>query len=461
MQNKISVAFTFLVVIYIAIIQFYNLGKLPIVQWDESRLAVNAAEMTINRSYLVTTYENLPDLWNTKPPLMIWLQSACMTLFGIHEFSVRFPSAISGFICILFLGFWVQRISKSWFVSSFAMLVLAVSGGFIQLHGSITGDYDALLSLFVLLSVYHFTRLYFDKNPKSIIYFPLFVSLAVMSKSAAGIIMFPLFVLYPLAQKKWKSLYQISLALSLAIIPFIVYCLLRENANSGYIEKMWLNDFGGRFNEVIEGHGHPWYYYLENLVFERMTYFIYLLLPAIIWFVFKKNHSMIFLSFFVVGFLLILSVSKTKIHWYDMPLLPLISLLISVFLYQIIELIRSRLVKGIIAIIVFLMCLPLIVQKFNFISQHQNMSLSFDHYELSEYLRNYNDKEPLRYVSLNYDPEFYFYTKSNPLIKKGIIGQFKEGEKVVLQNVFESDFASEHDYEVIETYKGVKCVRVK
>jgi 4-amino-4-deoxy-L-arabinose transferase-like glycosyltransferase len=285
---KIGNIFFFITLLYVAVLQFYNLGKLPIVQWDESRLAVNSAEMTLNHSYLVTTYENQPDLWNTKPPLMIWLQSACMTLFGIHEWSVRFPSALSGFICILFLGFWTQSISKSWFVASFAMLVLAVSGGFIQLHGSITGDYDALLSLFVLLSVYHFTRFYFDENPKSIIYFSLFVSLAVMSKSAAGLIMFPLFVLYPLAQKKWKYFFKISLALAMAVIPFIVYCVLRENASSGYIEKMWLNDFGGRFNEVIEGHGHPWYYYLENLVFERMAYFIYLLLPAIIWFVFKR-----------------------------------------------------------------------------------------------------------------------------------------------------------------------------
>jgi hypothetical protein len=168
-----------------------------------------------------------------------------------------------------------------------------------------------------------------------------------------------------------------------------------------------------------------------------------------------------FLSLFVISFLLILSISKTKIHWYDMPLLPLISLLIAVFVFQIIELIKSRLAKGITAVIVFLICLPLIVQKFNFISEHQNMELTFEHYELSEYLRGYKGKEPLRYISLNYDPEFYFYTKSNPLIKKGVIGQFKTGEKVVLQNVFESDFAAKYAYDVIEIYKGVMCVRIK
>ena len=43
---------------YVLFLQFYHLGELPIVQWDESRLAVNAAEMSQSNNFLISTFEN-------------------------------------------------------------------------------------------------------------------------------------------------------------------------------------------------------------------------------------------------------------------------------------------------------------------------------------------------------------------------------------------------------------------
>ncbi|MBJ6109715.1 hypothetical protein JAO73_11875 [Hymenobacter sp. BT523] len=43
--------------------------------WDEARLAVNATEILQSGDWLITRYDGQPDLWNTKPPLFIWLQA--------------------------------------------------------------------------------------------------------------------------------------------------------------------------------------------------------------------------------------------------------------------------------------------------------------------------------------------------------------------------------------------------
>jgi 4-amino-4-deoxy-L-arabinose transferase-like glycosyltransferase len=456
----LGLTFVSLVTCYVAFLQFYRLGQLPIVQWDESRLANNAAEMYINQSFLVTTYENQPDLWNTKPPLMIWLQSASIAMFGINEFAIRFPSALSGFLCIIFLGFWMFQISKSYYWSGLTMLLLVVSGGFIQLHGSMTGDYDALLSLFVLLSVYHYSKFYFDTKEKSLLWMIVFVSLAIMAKSAAAFIMFPLFFVLPIFQKKWQIVLKLGLGLLISVLPFIVFCILRENANSGYIKHMWQNDFGGRFNEAIEGHRQPWYYYLENLTFERFNEFIWLFIPGIVWFVFKKNLRMTFISLFILGFILILSIAKTKIHWYDMPILSLISLVIMVFISQVIFIIKKSTFKIAYRVIILAALFPSIISKFNFIVYHENLKLSFDHYELSEYLRAYKGKDKLRYIASEYSPEYFFYTISNRLISKVEINDVQFGEKIVFRKVFEDRFAEVYQYEVLEVFKDVKCVRV-
>ena len=83
---------------------FGHLDTLPIRIWDESRSAMNAYEMFHDKDYIVTHFEGKPDMWNTKPPLLIWAQVFFMKLIGVNELSVRLPSAIAAFLtCIVIL----------------------------------------------------------------------------------------------------------------------------------------------------------------------------------------------------------------------------------------------------------------------------------------------------------------------------------------------------------------------
>lgn len=93
-----------LALLLIGIPLFQYLDYLPVRVWDESRTAVNAYEMYQHGNYLVPTYNEEPDMWNTKPPLMVWLQVFSMKLLGTNEFSLRLPSAFAALVtCILLL----------------------------------------------------------------------------------------------------------------------------------------------------------------------------------------------------------------------------------------------------------------------------------------------------------------------------------------------------------------------
>src|SRR3954466_8727646 len=81
--------------------QFYKLNTLAYRIWDEARLATNAYEMTKTGNLLVTTIDYQPDMWNTKPPLMIWAQAICIKFHGLTELSTRFPSAFAAALTIL------------------------------------------------------------------------------------------------------------------------------------------------------------------------------------------------------------------------------------------------------------------------------------------------------------------------------------------------------------------------
>ena len=86
---------------------FWNLDALPLRVFDEARAAVNAQEMLENHEWLVPHFGGEPDMWASKPPLLIWLQSALINMIGDSEWAVRLPSAVAGFfymfIALLFL----------------------------------------------------------------------------------------------------------------------------------------------------------------------------------------------------------------------------------------------------------------------------------------------------------------------------------------------------------------------
>jgi len=81
---------------------FLNLETLPIRLWDESRLAINAYEMYENNNYLIPYFQGQPDMWNTKPPLMIWSQVFFFKVVSPGELAVRLPAGIASFLtCIM------------------------------------------------------------------------------------------------------------------------------------------------------------------------------------------------------------------------------------------------------------------------------------------------------------------------------------------------------------------------
>jgi hypothetical protein len=109
---------------------------------------------------------------------------------------------------------------------------------------------------------------------------------------------------------------------------------------------------------------------------------------------------------------------------------------------------------------VLLATIPLVRDKYEFIANYKNFPLSFDHYELSEYLRDYKGEESLHYFSLDYDPEYFFYAQTMSTIKKGELKGFDLGDKVVFKQNLEKEFEQLYNFEILEVYKGLKCVRI-
>jgi 4-amino-4-deoxy-L-arabinose transferase-like glycosyltransferase len=248
---------------------FAQLGTFPIRVWDEARLAVNAYEMYHNGSYLIPTFEGEPDMWNSKPPLMIWFQVVSMKIFGINEFAVRFPSALAAILtCITLLFFSLKYLKNFWF-GFCCILVLATSQGYVYFHSIRTGDYDALLTFFTTLGYLSFFAFTETFKKKYIYIFFLSLALCVLTKSITGLIFLPALLIYISIRKQWLLVLK-NKHFYFALLGFLFitvgYYVIREIQNPGYFYSVRMNELGGRFLSTIEGHKYPFDFYFTNLM---------------------------------------------------------------------------------------------------------------------------------------------------------------------------------------------------
>ena len=323
----------------------FDLGRTPIQLWDESRTAVNTAEMDHSGRWLTTEFDGLPDLWNTKPPLLIWLQVLSLRLFGYSEWALRLPTALAGLGTLSLLYWFAARALRRPWAGLFASLVLVTSAGFLRLHVARTADYDTLLTFWQVLVWTCFYYYLESRQRRYLIWTVLALTAAVFTKSIAGLLGVPALLLYTIFRGRlgWvlrqPLVYALAL-LSLGSIAAFVY--LREQAAPGYWEAILFNDLGGRFLGLapsnptlindLKQHEGPWHTYLQ-LVWEGHFWPWLLFLPLAGWLIWRSQEQEVrrvglLAALFAGGWLAVISSSAAKLDWYDAPMYPALALLV-------------------------------------------------------------------------------------------------------------------------------------
>jgi len=334
LKNKYFTHILLLIIICIPL--FSNLTTITIRHCDEARNAINAFEMSRNNNFLVTHYNGKPEMWNTKPPFLIWLQTVFIKLVGTNELAIRLPSALAAFFTFLLVFLFSKSLLKSKLIAFLSVLVLVSLRGFIHVHSSRTGDFDSLLTLF--LSIQALSLFTFFVTKKNVYLYLFFISsgFAVMTKSVAGLLFLPGYFIYILLQKKIVLLLK-NPNFYFGLLVFLLipasYYITRENYNNGYIQAVFNNELGGRFLKINENNSGPWWFYIYNMLKRSLLWIFFI--PASIWVGLKSKKPLIktltlYLSIIVLTFFLIISISKTKLLWYDVPMFPIISMLIAI-----------------------------------------------------------------------------------------------------------------------------------
>jgi 4-amino-4-deoxy-L-arabinose transferase-like glycosyltransferase len=327
---------------------FGHLDSMPIRLWDESRLAINAYEMHKHGNYIVTHFDREPDMWNSKPPLMIWFQVFFMKILGVNELAVRLPSAIATLLTCLGILFFFVRYFKDFWLGFASVMVLITTYGYVAMHVTRSGDYDALLVFNTTLSGLAFFA-YTEHNKNKYLYlFYVFLALAVLTKGIAGLLFLPAFLIYILIRRQFTQLLKnrhLYIGAGIFLFFTLGYYLLREMYNPGFMAEVWENELGGRYLKTIAHHKHSFWFYFSNLAKFNMTAW-YLLIPCGIAVGFLSNdrkikNLTIFSFLTTLVFLIVISISKTKLQWYDAPAYPFIAIIVGVFINFVFNYLKS------------------------------------------------------------------------------------------------------------------------
>jgi len=390
---------------------------LPLKKFDESRLAISAVEMLHNKNYIVTFFEGKPDMWSTKPPLLIWLQMVSIKFFGINEVATRLPSALAATAICFFLYHIVIKEFNSILLATISVLILISNSGFVNMHGARSGDYDTLLTLFLFVNAYSFYKWIELKNDKYLLFFLSTIVLAVYTKGVAGLLFLPAYFSYLVYTKNGKLIFNFKLLGGGLISVFFIlsYYYLREGMNPGYIHAVIDNELSGRYLTSLEGHSHGYFFYLENIISKQFAPWYLFAIIGLFTYPYKENqHSIIrFFVFVIFSFLLIISIAQTKIEWYTMPIFPFLALIAAIGLKYIYSYLILKSKKRTYFFLFLMLAIPYYIQFSQYYIPRYDSCEAQD-YVLCEYIKS-NKTKLLNYKNLHllwddYQPQNIFYT---------------------------------------------------
>ncbi|MCB0640580.1 MAG: glycosyltransferase family 39 protein [Phaeodactylibacter sp.] len=326
----------------------------PLQNWDESLFAMRAYYL-MNEGGILSNFDYFEGYGyhpNVKPPFTTFLQAPIFHLLGYGELGLRLPIALLSVLCGLSLFLFARKESGSPFGGLFAALVLFTSIGYVTLHVGRTGDQDVATAFYMLLMLMAFYRYHQHReSPKGrryALFFGLAMAAAAFTKTIFAFFFLPAIALFILFKKQlgWYLRHPLLIIVSMLVIgSYGGYVYLMDVLHPGYLDT-YIHHAAGRFSVLVDNHiQEPPLFYFHNL-FTDFVPWIYIL-PLGIFALFRKElvkyHDLLLLTFLaMLTLLIVISISKTKLHWYITPFYPVAALVTGLILEEM----RVRTLEG-------------------------------------------------------------------------------------------------------------------
>jgi 4-amino-4-deoxy-L-arabinose transferase-like glycosyltransferase len=326
---------------------------IDIMEIDAAQYAAISGEMAETGSYL-QVYQRGQDYLD-KPPLLFWIASLGIGLFGHTSFAYKI---LPVFFLVISL-FATYRFTKLWYDHRTAMLAVLIAGT-TQAYALMSNDIrtDGLLTAFVMLSMWSISSYLLTKDKLALFAAGLCIGGAMLAKGPLGLII-PTAAIggHLLVARQWKKIFDPNWLWLLPVVAIVLapmcYGLYTQfdlhpekevyglKGPSGLRFYFWTQSFGRITGESDWANNTPWYYFLQTMLWDMQPW-ILLFIPAM-WsrlrqFIKRQNDpnekaEWISLCGFVLPFIA-LSFSSYKLPHYIFPVFPFAAIIIANYLLK-------------------------------------------------------------------------------------------------------------------------------
>ncbi|HWR05486.1 glycosyltransferase family 39 protein [Sporomusa sp.] len=304
------------------IIMFFNLGSIPLLDPDEPVYAETPKEMIQFNEFLSPRIYG--EYWYDKPPLYYWLVTGAFKVFGMSEFSARFPSAFLGVAGVLAL-YWFGRELFNKRAALAGALVLATSIEYFYLGKAAVTDITLNFCLTLALLGFITKRYY-------VMY--IFTGLATVAKGPVGFL-FPgaVIFLYLAATSRFRLLKEMKLLTGIGLFAVTAlpwYLFMYSVHGSTFIDTFLGFHNVTRFTSPEHPELVVWYYFIPVLLLGFFPWTS--ILFQSVWVSLtqssqESNRTLLFLNIWAVFIFIFFSISQTKLVSYILPMYPPLALI--------------------------------------------------------------------------------------------------------------------------------------
>jgi 4-amino-4-deoxy-L-arabinose transferase-like glycosyltransferase len=246
---------------------FFRLGAAPLFDVDEGAFGEATREMLERGDYISTWLNGQPRF--DKPILIYWLQAASVRLLGLDEFALRLPSALAACAWIAAILSFARRFLDRDTAYAAAFIAAGTAGFTVIGRGAIA---DALLNLFLALSMFDIIRYADDPRPAWRRRVFLWIGLGLLTKGPVALLVPGAasllgFSLQGRVADWWRAVRDPAGWAILLTVAMPWYLLEYERRGDAFLAGFFLRHNVERFLSPLQGHGGgPLYYLLAILV---------------------------------------------------------------------------------------------------------------------------------------------------------------------------------------------------
>ncbi len=324
--GKRKVAYLLAVVVVSYLFLFFHLGDYSLKEPDEGRYAEIPREMVEQGDYVVPHLNYVR--YFEKPPLLYWLTACSYKVFGISEWSFRFPNALAALLCVVITYLYAARrfSERTALVSS---MVLLSSFGFFAMAHIVTTD--ILFAFLLFASLLAFSEFYHSEQSRFLYLFFTALAFAVLTKGPVALILLGATVLTFLFLEKrisflkrmvsWKGF----LLFALVALPWFAAMCMREKE---FFQFFFIDQHILRFLTTKHHRSGPVYYFLPVLFGGLFPWSLYL--PRAATRLWRVRELRLFFIWSIVVFCFF-SLSGSKLPPYILPMFPAASIILGYF----------------------------------------------------------------------------------------------------------------------------------